>query len=82
MRTLRIVLVVWAALGTAPIRGQMVSAVSSPVPQQYDLSSDGYAFLLKEAENASFFMLGELHGENEIPRADSEHLACDVEGRI
>lgn len=34
---------------------------------EYDLSSDGRAFLLSEASNASFFMLGELHGENEIP---------------
>lgn len=35
--------------------------------QQYDLSTDGKAFLLKEASSASFFLLGELHGENEIP---------------
>jgi hypothetical protein len=34
---------------------------------QYDLANDGRAFLLKEARNASFFLLGELHGENEIP---------------
>jgi hypothetical protein len=42
--------------------------VSAPRRQhQYDLSMEGRAFLLKEAESASFFMLGELHGENEIP---------------
>ena len=35
--------------------------------QQYDLSTNGKAFLLKEARQASFFLLGELHGENEIP---------------
>jgi len=35
--------------------------------QQYDLSSDGKTFLLDEARQASFFLLGELHGENEIP---------------
>lgn len=34
---------------------------------QYDLSKDGRAFLLSEARKASFFLLGELHGENEIP---------------
>ena len=34
---------------------------------QYDLANEGRAFLLKEARNASFFLLGELHGENEIP---------------
>ncbi len=35
--------------------------------QQYDLSTDGKTFLLNEARQASFFLLGELHGENEIP---------------
>ena len=34
---------------------------------QYDLSRDGRTFLLSEARKASFFLLGELHGENEIP---------------
>jgi hypothetical protein len=34
---------------------------------QYDLLTDGKVFLLDEARNASFFLLGELHGENEIP---------------
>lgn len=34
---------------------------------QYDLSTGGKVFLLNEARNASFFLLGELHGENEIP---------------
>jgi hypothetical protein len=67
MRTLPIVLVAWASLGATSPSSQAVGAVSPPVPKQYDLSTDGHAFLLKEAENASFFMLGELHGENEIP---------------
>lgn len=35
--------------------------------QQYDLSTNGKAFLLNEARQTSFFLLGELHGENEIP---------------
>lgn len=34
---------------------------------QYDLANNGRAFLLNEARNASYFLLGELHGENEIP---------------
>jgi hypothetical protein len=34
---------------------------------QYDLDSDGKHFLQGEARQASFFLLGELHGENEIP---------------
>jgi len=43
-------------------------AVRQSVEQnQYDLANNGRAFLLKEARNASFFLLGELHGENEIP---------------
>lgn len=34
---------------------------------QFDLSTTGRGFLLTEARGASFFMLGELHGENEMP---------------
>ena len=34
---------------------------------QYDLSGSGKVFLSDEARRASFFLLGELHGENEIP---------------
>jgi len=34
---------------------------------QYDLRTDGRSFLIREANHASFFMLGELHGEQEIP---------------
>jgi len=34
---------------------------------QYNLETDGRAFLLNEAENNDFFLLGELHGDNEIP---------------
>lgn len=42
--------------------------VRQSIPQnQYNLANSGRDFLLKEARNASFFLLGELHGENEIP---------------
>ncbi|HUO17791.1 MAG TPA: hypothetical protein VMX38_22610 [Verrucomicrobiae bacterium] len=34
---------------------------------QYDLSTDGKTFLADEAQRASFFLLGELHGEKQIP---------------
>jgi hypothetical protein len=34
---------------------------------QYDLAGSGKVFLSDEAQRASFFLLGELHGENEIP---------------
>jgi hypothetical protein len=34
---------------------------------QYDLKAEGIAFLLGQAGNSDFFLLGELHGDNEIP---------------
>jgi len=49
------------------IKSQVANGISVPLPIQYDLSTDGRAFLLNEAARASFFMLGELHGESEIP---------------
>lgn len=67
MRQLMIVFVALGLFG-APVRGQVAESLDLPLRQsQYDLSKDGRAFLLKEATRASFFMLGELHGENEIP---------------
>jgi hypothetical protein len=34
---------------------------------QYDLESGGFDFLTREARAHDFFLLGELHGDNEIP---------------
>jgi hypothetical protein len=34
---------------------------------QFDLKGDGRRFLLHEATNSDFFLLGELHGDSEIP---------------
>jgi hypothetical protein len=34
---------------------------------QYDLANNGRDFLLSEAKSNDFFLLGELHGDNEIP---------------
>lgn len=49
-------------------KGTSEDAVRQSIEQnQYDLANSGRAFLLQEARNASFFLLGELHGENEIP---------------
>jgi hypothetical protein len=74
----------------ASVNGQVAESVSASLQQtQYDLSSDGRAFLLEEAAQASFFMLGELHGENEIPalirslwpsmwEAGYRHVAAEV----
>jgi hypothetical protein len=41
--------------------------VSSVAANQSDLASQGYAFLLREAGSHNFFLLGELHGTNEVP---------------
>src|SRR5262245_32840875 len=50
------------------IGGQVPDSVTLQLQEaQYDLATDGQAFLLREAAGASFFLLGELHGENEIP---------------
>ncbi len=43
-----------------PIREQVVQ-------HEYDLLGEGKVFLSDEARHVSFFLLGELHGENEIP---------------
>lgn len=34
---------------------------------QYDMSDKGRSFLAEEARNSQFFVLGELHGDKEIP---------------
>ena len=86
MRPSVIALVV-LTFGAGSLEGQLSDSVSPP--QQYDLSTDGQAFLLREAANASFFMLGELHGENEIPslirglwpsmwKAGYRHVAAEI----
>src|SRR5689334_22797835 len=46
------------------VDGQTLSAL---IEHQYDLENDGRNFLLKEARNSDFFLLGELHGDNEVP---------------
>jgi hypothetical protein len=54
------------ALRAASLTGQVVESVSLSLPQ-YELATSGRVFLREEANRASFFMLGELHGENEMP---------------
>ena len=62
MRQLMVVFVVLGLCG-ASVKGQVAESLDLPLQQsQYDLSTDGRAFLLKEATRASFLMLGELHG--------------------
>ena len=43
------------------------SIVSAAAANQHDLAPEGYAFLLREAGSHDFFLLGELHGTNEVP---------------
>jgi len=43
---------------------QIVAALAR---HQYNLESDGRRFLLDEANKSTFFLLGELHGDSEIP---------------
>ena len=56
---------------SAPVVAQE-SVGDDPIPtaltnHQYDLEADGLKFLFDEARNNDFFLLGELHGDNEIP---------------
>jgi hypothetical protein len=62
------VYVVFAGFLAHTAHGQEPNPVSVLLSQnQYNLKADGSRFLLDEAQRASFFLLGELHGENEIP---------------
>jgi hypothetical protein len=64
----RSIILLMLAVGVESLGGQAVDRVFPLLQEhQYDLSADGRDFLLKESANASFFMLGELHGEQEIP---------------
>jgi hypothetical protein len=37
------------------------------VSHEYDVDQDGHTFLVREAQNHGFFLLGELHGDKEVP---------------
>jgi hypothetical protein len=50
--------------GTAPGASQIEATLAA---HQYDLESEGRSFLLNEAKNSQFLLLGELHGDKEIP---------------
>lgn len=56
----------------APVLAQSITDPSSAISEvignhQFDLSTTGRDFLLNEARDSDYFLLGELHGENEIP---------------
>jgi len=85
-----LVLVFFGGLLAPSVFSQAPDAVSAQLrANQYDLAGDGKGFLLKEAERASFFALGELHGDNETPalvrdlwpalwRAGYRHVAAEI----
>jgi hypothetical protein len=57
-----------AAASTARATGQNSDTiVTTLASHQYDMENEGRSFLLQEAENSQFFLLGELHGDKEIP---------------
>lgn len=80
-------------VSTIVIHGQIPqpddAVVAALTNHQYDLEDDGGKLLLNEAKNNDFFLLGELHGENEIPallrvlwpqmwEAGYRHIAAEV----
>lgn len=56
--------ILFAQNESSTIDKNIVSAVGV---NQRDLVSEGYTFLLREATSHDFFLLGELHGTNEVP---------------
>jgi hypothetical protein len=60
-------------IGSSPVTSQEQvpqldpAVLAALMNHQYDLDHDGKSFLLNEAKQNNFFLLGELHGENEIP---------------
>ncbi len=68
MRFAGIVICALAACGAHAQQPAGVDAVvATAKAHAYPLSGAGRAFLLREAGQADFFMLGELHGDNEVP---------------
>jgi hypothetical protein len=68
---MRCAVVVWLVatfgLQVAVAQNQRTDLADQIRAHEYDLRTGGRAFLLDEAGKASFFLLGEMHGENEIP---------------
>ena len=59
-------------LASSTAQSQPPTPTSAPIltaltTHTYDLQNDGRAFLLSEAQKNNYFLLGELHGDNEIP---------------
>jgi hypothetical protein len=57
-----------ASIAGLPVQAQTADSVNAELRQhEFDLAHEGMRFLLREAQRNDFFLLGELHGENEIP---------------
>src|SRR5208282_4953700 len=69
--TLIIRLTVVAVASILAVRGQASAPddaiLAALMSHEYNLHDDGRKFLLDEAGKNDFFLLGELHGDNEIP---------------
>lgn len=91
---LRVILglsLVAAASGAAPRETAQADdlVLAALTTHQFNLENEGRRFLLNEAGNNDFFLLGELHGDNEIPallrelwpemwRLGYRHIAAEV----
>jgi hypothetical protein len=64
------------------------AVIASLTNHQFDMEDEGRNFLLNEAKNSDSFLLGELHGDNEIPtlgvlwpqmwKVGYRHIAAEV----
>jgi hypothetical protein len=59
--------VLLCAAGSSAPGAEEDAVASALVRHQYHLGSDGRAFLLSAADRATFFMLGETHGDEQVP---------------
>ncbi len=62
--------IMFAVAATCLLKAQTLpndAILAALTGHEYDMERGGQAFLLDEAANNDFFLLGELHGDNEIP---------------
>jgi hypothetical protein len=96
LRPSTLCLVIIGALGSSPCANLHAQSpqpddaiVAALASHEYDLATSGREFLLTEARSNNFFLLGELHGDNEIPglirrvwpemwQAGYRHVAAEV----
>jgi hypothetical protein len=67
---MRLAFLALCALATCSLAAQQSPAdalIQAAKANSYPLAGTGRAFLLREAAEADFFLLGEIHGDNEVP---------------